>query len=142
MTWNFDWYGRNKPYLNQSTQDFKYRSIIMQDDLAVSPQLAISSLQLWYVLLDILFESDCIPKIKSCSNKVYLVTLKNDIFGEIFLKICNARLLQRSKSEICIWVEKTLLKSLVPFHGLLMQIQHLNSGNSAMLRLPDFLYVP
>ena len=82
----------------------------MQDDLAVSPQLAISSLQLWYVLLDILFESACIPKIKSCSNKVYLVTLKNDIFGEIFLKICNARLLQRSKSEICIWVEKTLLK--------------------------------
>ena len=55
----------------------------MQDALAFSPQLAMSSLQLWPVLLDILFESDRIPEIMSCSNKVYLVTLENHMFGAI-----------------------------------------------------------
>ena len=56
----------------------------MQDALAFSTQLSISSLQLKHDLPDILFESDRIPEIMSCSNKVYLVTLENHIFGTIF----------------------------------------------------------
>ena len=82
----------------------------MQDSLAFSPQLSISSFQLLHVFFfDILFEYDRIPEIKSCSNKVYLVTLVNHILDN-FLKICNVRLPKISKSEVCIWVEKTLLK--------------------------------
>ena len=70
----------------------------MQDALDFSPQLAISSLQLWHVLLDILFESDRIPKIKPCSNKVYLVTLENHIFGAISRKFLMQEKYQKKRS--------------------------------------------